>query len=102
MEAPCSRSKECTWNSCDVRRFQTRVSFGRPRRRIFATESVPKLFVVSLIIFARLGMMMMMMTTKMMTREPDLFVFRCFLDYHSESSFSLMMTTSEVVITTFF
>jgi hypothetical protein len=47
-------------------------------------------------------MMMMMMTTKMMTREPDLFVFRCFLDYHSESSFSLMMTTSEVVITTFF
>ena len=52
MEAPCSRSKECTWNSCDVRRFQTRVSFGRPRRRIFATESVPKLFVVSPIIFA--------------------------------------------------
>ena len=80
---------------------QTRVSFGRPRRRIFVTESVPKLFVVSLIIFARLGMMMMMMT-KMMTREPDLFVFRCFLDHHSESSFSLMMTTSEVVITTFF
>jgi hypothetical protein len=44
----------------------------------------------------------MMMMTKMMTREPDLFVFRCFLDHHSESSFSLMMTTSEVVITTFF
>ena len=99
MEAPCSRSKECTWNSCDVRRFQTRVSFGRPRRRIFATESIPKLFVVSLIIFARLEMMMMM-TKMMMTREPDLVC--CFLDHHSESSFSLMMTTSEVVITTFF
>ena len=100
MEAPCSRSKECTWNSCDVRRFHTRVSFGRPRRRIFATESIPKLFVVSLIIFARLEMMMMMMMTMMTTREPDLVC--CFLDNHSESSFSLMMTTSEVVITTFF
>jgi len=59
--------------------------------------------VVSPIIFARLEMMMMTMMMKMMTtREPDLFVFRCFLDHHSESSFSLMMTTSEVVITTFF